>query len=153
MKTHAFMAVFCRRARDRWRQPRSAPDQELTRLAPRVLPRTQELMALFWIFLTASAASAQPNRITSPIDPSRTVTLKAHVHPKARPQYDTGPVDPSFQIAYATLSFNHSPGQQAALDLLLAQQQNRASPNHHRWLPPEQYADRFGMSPADIAAV
>src|SRR4051794_39672561 len=100
------------------------------------------------ITLTPPAA-AQQTRIASPIDPTRAVALKGHIHPKARPQYDRGPVDPSLPISYATLSHKQSPGQQAALDQLLAEQQDPSSPNHHRWLTPEQYGDRFGLSPTD----
>jgi subtilase family serine protease len=40
--------------------------------------------------------------------------------------------------------------QQEALSRLLAQQQDPASPNYHRWLTPAEYADRFGLSRADL---
>jgi subtilase family serine protease len=40
--------------------------------------------------------------------------------------------------------------QQTALEQLLQQQQDPASPNYHDWLTPEQYADRFGLSQNDL---
>ncbi|HEY4053284.1 MAG TPA: S53 family peptidase, partial [Terriglobales bacterium] len=43
--------------------------------------------------------------------------------------------------------------QQADMDLLLHQQQDRTSANYHKWLTPEQYAARFGMTAADLAKV
>ena len=46
-----------------------------------------------------------------------------------------------------------APDQQAALDKLLEEQQEPDSPNYHKWLTPEQYAARFGMSDADLAKV
>ena len=46
--------------------------------------------------------------------------------------------------------FKATPAQQAALEQLLAEQQDPASPNYHNWLTPEQYADRFGVSQNDI---
>jgi uncharacterized protein (TIGR03437 family) len=49
-----------------------------------------------------------------------------------------------------TLVFQASTSQQADLKRLLAEQQNPSSPNYHRWLTPEQYADRFGVSQADV---
>jgi subtilase family serine protease len=49
--------------------------------------------------------------------------------------------------------FKPSAAQQADLDQLLAQQQNPSSPNYHKWLTPEQYADRFGMNANDLAKV
>src|SRR5258707_15381013 len=43
-----------------------------------------------------------------------------------------------------------SENQQADLDQLLAEQQNPYSPNYHRWLEPEEYAQRFGVSSDDL---
>jgi subtilase family serine protease len=43
-----------------------------------------------------------------------------------------------------------SASQQADLDQLLEQQQDPSSPNYHQWLTPEEYADRFGVSQADV---
>ncbi len=43
--------------------------------------------------------------------------------------------------------------QQAALEKLLRDQQDPNSPNYHKWLTPEEYGDRFGFSPADIAKI
>ena len=39
----------------------------------------------------------------------------------------------------------------AGLDSFLRQQQEPASPNYHRWLTPEQFAEKFGASAADVA--
>ncbi|HSR06727.1 MAG TPA: protease pro-enzyme activation domain-containing protein, partial [Bryobacteraceae bacterium] len=46
-----------------------------------------------------------------------------------------------------------SAAQQTALDQLLAEQQDRSSRNYHAWLTPEQFGDRFGASPNDVAQV
>jgi hypothetical protein len=94
--------------------------------------------------------AAQPDRIPGAIDSSQMVALPRSVHPKAQPRYDQGSVDPSLQFGYVTLAVAPSPSQQAAIDQLLAQQQDRFSPNYHKWLTPEQYADRFGMSQNDL---
>ncbi len=94
--------------------------------------------------------AAQPDRITGTIDSSQMVALTGNVHRLAKPQYDQGPVEDSLQFSYVTLVIAPSPSQQAALDLLLAQQQDPKSPNYHQWLTPAQYAGRFGMSPNDI---
>lgn len=97
--------------------------------------------------------AAQPGRIAGSIESRQMVTLRGSVHPKAQPQFDLGPVDPSYQLGYVTLIVPPSPSQQAALDQLLAQQQDRSSANFHKWLTPEQYAERFGMSQNDVAKV
>jgi hypothetical protein len=49
-----------------------------------------------------------------------------------------------------TLLIVPSASQQKAVDKLLAQQQDPHSPLYHQWLTPEEYADRFGLSPNDI---
>ena len=35
--------------------------------------------------------------------------------------------------------------------MLLRQQLDPSSPNYHKWLSPEQYAERFGVSPSDMS--
>jgi uncharacterized protein (TIGR03437 family) len=106
---------------------------------------------IVWLlFLLPCALVAQPDRITAPIDARRTVVLKGNVHPMAQPRFDLGPVEPAFRVGYVTLMLKKTDAQQAALEQLLQQQQDPASPNYHDWLTPEQYADRFGLSQSDL---
>jgi uncharacterized protein (TIGR03437 family) len=96
---------------------------------------------------------AQPDRITA-IDQSRAIALKGNAHPKARlPQEDLGPAEPSLQLGYVSMLFRPSPDQQAALDRLLVEQRDPSSLNYHKWLKPEEYADRFGLSARDTAKI
>jgi hypothetical protein len=101
------------------------------------------------LFATVCFA-AQPDRITGTIDSSRSVVLTGSVHAKAQPQFDQGPVDPAMTLAYVTIMTQPSAKQQAALQQLLKQQQDPASANYRKWLTPEQYANRFGLSQNDI---
>jgi uncharacterized protein (TIGR03437 family) len=101
-------------------------------------------------FLLPYALLAQPERITTPIDVHRTVVLKGNVHPMAQPRFDQGAVEPAFRLSYITLVLKKTDAQQAALEQLLQQQQDPASPSFHDWLTPEQYADRFGLSQNDL---
>ena len=103
--------------------------------------------------LVVTCFAAQPDRVPATIDSSRVTAVPRTVHPLARPQYDQGPVEDSRQFGYVTLVMAPTPTQQAALELLLAQQQDRNSPNFHKWLTPAQYADRFGLSPNDMDRV
>lgn len=96
---------------------------------------------------------AQPARIRSEIDSAERVTLTGHVHPLARPEFDRGPADTSLALSSVTLMLKPSAAQQADLKQLLVEQQDPASVNYHRWLTPEQYADRFGVSGDDISKV
>jgi subtilase family serine protease len=95
----------------------------------------------------------QPVRITAKIDDSRQVALAGSVHRKAQPQSDQGPVEPSMRMDYVTLVLKPAREQQAALERLLNEQQDRSSPNYHRWLTPEQFGDRFGLNPSDCEVV
>src|ERR1017187_2159832 len=107
----------------------------------------------FCFFLAAWAAFAQQDRITGPIDTTRTAVLKGNRSSRAMPQFDRGPVDPGQLVNGITLVFKRSASQQAALDQLLAEQQDPTSPNYHNWISPEEFAARFGLSSADVGRV
>jgi uncharacterized protein (TIGR03437 family) len=98
--------------------------------------------------LTALAAAAQ-DRILQPVDRTRMTPLKGHIHPQAAPANDQGPVDPAMPIRHATLLLKPA----ASIEGFLAEQQLPGSPNYHKWLTPEQFGDRFGLTAGDIAKV
>jgi subtilase family serine protease len=116
------------------------------------LPRLSTLSLCILIFSTLSFAAA-PDRISSAINASGTIALAKSHHPMAQPQYDQGPTDPTRQLTYISLVMSPSPSQQKALNLLLAQQQNPRSASYHKWLTPQQYADRFGLSQNDLTKI
>lgn len=96
------------------------------------------------------AAHAQPDRIRGAIDNTPTVVISGNTSPLARAGIDQGPVQPSFPLPAMSLELKPSAMQEAALQQLLADQQNPSSPVYHHWLTPDQYADRFGLSQLDI---
>ncbi len=98
--------------------------------------------------LTALVAAAQ-DRILQPVDRTRMTPLKGHIHPQAAPANDQGPVDPAMPIRHATLLLKPA----ASIEAFLADQQLPGSPNFHKWLTPEQFGDRFGLTSSDIAKV
>jgi uncharacterized protein (TIGR03437 family) len=81
------------------------------------------------------------------------VRLPGPLHPKATPANDIGAADPSQRLAYVSVMLKRTAAQEAALEALLQAQQNPASPDFHRWLTPEQFADRFGASPTEITRI
>ena len=113
----------------------------------------RQLAAASVVVFVPAILVAQQDRIAGPIEGGQMVVLKGNVHPKAQPQFDQGPVDPSLRLSLVTLALKPTPEQQAALEQLLTEQQDRSSPNYHHWLTPEQYADRFGLSSGDIGRV
>jgi len=48
------------------------------------------------------------------------------------------------------LVLKSSPEQEAALEQLLAEQQDPASPHYREWLTPRQFGERFGASQGDL---
>jgi len=84
---------------------------------------------------------------------SRRTILAGHLHPKAQAANDQGRVAPSLPMSYVTLTLAPTASQQAELDKLLAAQQTEGSASYHQWLTPEEYAQRFGVSEADIGKI
>ena len=97
--------------------------------------------------------SATPDRITGALNSGETVALPVAIHRQALPQYDQGPADPALRFRSVMLVTIPTASQQQALTRLLAEQQDRKSPNYHKWLTPEQWADRFGLSPNDVQKI
>jgi uncharacterized protein (TIGR03437 family) len=108
---------------------------------------------LFALCVLAADANAQRSRITKPIDNLERATLSGHIHPMARPDGDQGRVSPSLELSSVTLNLSPSASQQADLDQLLTEQQTPGHPNYHRWLSPEEFAQRFGVSDDDLSQI
>jgi uncharacterized protein (TIGR03437 family) len=80
-----------------------------------------------------------------------TVPLGGSLRPEILRRNDLGRADPALPLPAMSLLLKRSAAQQAGLRQLLNDQQNPASPDYHRWLTPEQFADRFSPSAADVA--
>jgi len=103
---------------------------------------------------TVTRSFAQPEtRITAKVDNAQRTTLTGNTHPFTKSLPDLGPVDPSTPMQRMILMLTHSDAQEAALNTLLAQQQDKSSPNFHNWLTPTQFGANFGASDADIKTV
>jgi subtilase family serine protease len=109
--------------------------------------------ATLFVCLFASVLPAQQDRITATIDARHAIAIRGSVARQAQPKYDRGAVAPDFLLGNITLMLSPSATQQAALEQLLAAQQDTASPDYHNWLTPETYAERFGASAADLDKV
>jgi uncharacterized protein (TIGR03437 family) len=111
------------------------------------------LQSLLIAYILAGTLSAQPRLIKGPIQDTQRARMTGHIHPMAKAENDLGPLDASITLSAITLVLGQTPEQQADLDRLLTAQQDPSSPDYHRWLSPEQYADRFGASLDDIAKI
>ena len=92
-------------------------------------------------------------RVTQSVDESNLITLRGNVHPLARTEFDRGAVSDSQLATRVSLVLKRSDDQEAALDQLLEQQQDKSSPNFHKWLTPDQFGKQFGPADSDIQAV
>jgi subtilase family serine protease len=117
------------------------------------------LHALLMASLLASVGLAKPSyavtpdRISAALSGGPAVVLHGNVPHQALPQFDQGPADPGLRFGTMTLLTVPTPSQRRALAQLIAEQQDRTSPNYHKWLTPEQWADRFGLSRTDIQKI
>jgi len=94
-----------------------------------------------------------PAMVTAPIDAGDRIELGNTVRLELKNAADLGRADSSKQLTSIMLSFSKTAVQEAALQQLLADLQNPASEEYHHWLTPEQFGERFGANPEDIAEV
>lgn len=111
------------------------------------------LASILFPVLASAQANYAPSRITRAVDENKTTLLPGNVHPLARPQYDRGTAPPDLPMDHMMLVLKKSPAQEAALARLLAQQQDRNSPNYHKWLTPARFGQLFGASDDDIQTI
>ncbi len=115
--------------------------------------RLSALFSFLWLF-TAILVSAQTTpQIVQPLDESKRVVLKGNVHPLARAEYDRGAAPGDLALDRMLLVLKRSPQQQADLQKLLDDQQDKNSAQYRKWLSPEQFGERFGLSTTDLAQI
>ena len=97
--------------------------------------------------------AAQADRIAGNVESSQMVPLVGQTNHKVKPQYDQGRVPATMQMNQLTLLTLPTPSQQEALRALVAEQQDPKSANFRKWITPEQWADRFGLSQNDVQKI
>ena len=102
---------------------------------------------------STTAATNVRQLITKPLDESQRTVLKGNTHPLARWQHDVGSAPSSLPMERMLLVLKRSAEQQIALRELLDSQQDKFSPNYHKWLTPDAFGKQFGASDLDIQVV
>ena len=97
------------------------------------------VFALAALTLPLCTLLAQPHR-----------PVRTSLSPLAQPQFDRGQAAAEHRMVEMSVAMRRLPEQQAALEKLLADQQDPASPLYHQWLTPEEFADRFGATQQDV---
>jgi Pro-kumamolisin, activation domain/Bacterial Ig-like domain (group 3) len=98
-------------------------------------------------------APSAPGDIVEALDHGPRVVLRGNVHPLARKEHDRGAAPPELPLDRMLLVLKRSAEQEAALDRLLEDQQDKASPRYHQWLTPEQFGQQFGPPDSAIQEV
>lgn len=126
-------------------------------MRPTSLPRASVGLttALILISLTAAPAAfaANQNRISGNITPGTRTQISESVQPHVRAAADLGATPGETKLTGMSLRFSMTDAQSAALDQLLADQQNPASSRYHQWLTPAEFGAQFGLSQTDIGKV
>jgi len=111
-------------------------------------------IVVFLLCLCPREARAQtasvPARVIERVDERNLVSLRGNVPALARPEYDRGPVPDSQPLRRLLLVLQRNREQEAALQSLLDEQQDKSSANFHAWQSPEEFGKRFGPADADI---
>jgi hypothetical protein len=119
--------------------------------------RTPVLFAVALLILGVSASAEQPPSvlplIVQRVDETQLTVLQGNTHPLARPQFDHGTAPPDLPMNRMLLVLKRSPAQEHALLGLLDDQQDKASPNYHKWLTPENFGKQFGPADSDVQTV
>jgi hypothetical protein len=110
-------------------------------------------LAVCSFFTMSSWAQALKEPITSEINNSERAAIQGSHPPMARAQNEAGRVPGQTKLEGMSIVFRRTAVQEADLQVLIAAQQDPASPLYQKWLTPEEFAARFGVADADIAEV
>lgn len=112
------------------------------------------LGASFCLGGIAQAQNAAPQaRIVEAVQNEKVVTLRGNVHPMARPANDRGSLPDQQPVTKMHVLLQRSAEQEAALQQLLADQQDANSSKFHVWLTPQEFGQQFGPAESDLQAV
>ena len=123
--------------------------------SPRRLRSAFVAVSLLASSVLPSLASGQVARrlFQAPSSADPRVSLPDTVSPRVKSAAMLGHLAGETQLTGMSLILKTTDAQAAALQQLLLDQQNPASPQYHKWLTPQTYAQQFGLADADLAVV
>ena len=120
---------------------------------PSTFRRLSGLVVAVFAFLTTNAFAVQANRIASTVSNASRVQLQGTISNRAQQSQDLGAAAPDTKLSGLMIRFSMTTAQAAQMQQLQSDLQSPSSGRYHQWLTPEQYADQFGVSTADLAKV
>ena len=117
------------------------------------MPRFGRAVPLMLLLSLSPAFAQVAPRIARRPDNSVVVRIPGTVHPAVALATLVGRAPESLPMERMVLQLKNSPEQAAALEQLLADQQDPSSPRYHSWLSPEQFGVEFGVAQQDIDTI
>jgi subtilase family serine protease len=116
------------------------------------------LLFTFGLLSLASLGYAQPTgsptrAIREAVDEAKLVVLAGSTRPEASAANDRGIVPDNFLLSHMMLQLKQSPEREAALKQYVDELHDAQSPNFHKWLTAEQFAEHYGVAKGDVEAV
>jgi hypothetical protein len=117
--------------------------------------RTAIGLSLFFAAARAPGADSLVARRITSIDGSQTFLLRHNTRPAVanRLASDLGKAPNSQRMPRMSIRFRLTADQQADLEQLLRDQQDRRSAQYRKFLTPEEFGNRFGVNSADVEIV
>ncbi len=131
---------------------RTAPLASRYSVLPRFLSKTARPVAFAALIACCASAAlaAVPNRLRADAALTDRAELPQQVSHRVTAAVSLGHVSGDTAMPTMSLVLAPTAAQSAALDQLLAAQQNPASPSYHQWLTPAQFGAQFGVSDGDL---
>ncbi len=126
-----------------------------------ILRRRWNNASIFFAVLLLTLSTGAPlaharqahNRISQEVNEGLTVPLKGYVRPEVANAGSLSAAEQDLPMEHMILTLKADATQETALLQLLQDQQNPRSPSYRKFLTPQQFGERFGVSSADIAKV
>ena len=99
------------------------------------------------------ASAEAPSLVLQPVDELQTTAMPGNVRPEAQHANDRGPVADDLRLEHMQLLLARPAETEAALDRLIDDLQNPASPRYHQWLTSQQFGAGYGPAVHDIQVV
>ncbi len=115
--------------------------------------RSFQLAIALASLLSMAAGVEARDRVRGVIDGRAMVERPGNRHPSARADLATGEVSADTRMERMLLVLSGDAEQEQALEKLLDEQQDTGSPNYQKWITPEGFGDRFGVSSADLQRI
>ncbi len=97
--------------------------------------------------------SAAQTRATAPNSEVSLVTLRGNIHPLAQPRFDRGPAPASMPAEWLMLILKRSEQQETDLQSYLKSVQDPNSSAFRKFLTPNEFGQRYGVSDENLATV